>query len=135
LSWKRVFVSAVLLAGIGLLSLGMVACGDDDEESEGGGGNGNSDAAEYVVVARDFEYSVDEMEVVAGDIVIEFNNQGSAPHTFSIYADEAYTDLAETTGQVNGGVIERFDMSLEAGDYFVRCDVHPSQMTATLTAE
>jgi plastocyanin len=124
-----------LLLVCSVAAAALVACGgDEDVESEGGEG-GSDSTPEYVVVAKDFEYSVADLEVQAGEFVLELNNQGSAPHTFSIYRDADYSDLAETTGQVNGGVDQRFDMSLESGTYFVHCDVHPTQMKATVVAK
>ena len=130
---RSLMVMAFVVAG-SLVGLALVGCGGD-EDIESQDLEDNENTADYVVVARDFEFSIEEPEIGAGDFTLEFNNQGSTAHTFSIYRDADYTDLAETTGQVNGGVVQRFDMSLEAGNYFVRCDVHPTQMTATLVAQ
>ena len=131
---RGIVVTLLMLAGT-LAAVGLTGCGNDDGDADADAPEGGDSPPEYVVVARDNEFSVDELDVEAGEIVIEFNNQGSASHTFSIYEDEGYTELAESTGEVNGGVIQRFDMSLNAGEYFARCDVHPTQMTATVTAE
>jgi plastocyanin len=113
----------------------VVACGGDDPtdlQSEGAGSD--EDTPNHVVIATDFAFSVQDLDVTAGEFILEFDNQGDVSHTYSIYSDEAYTDLAESTGNVNAGERNRFEMSLDAGDYFVRCDVHPTQMEATLTA-
>ena len=125
------------LCGIGLgVALAAAACGGDDPtdlQSEGSGSD--DDTPNYSVIATDFAFSVDALDVAAGEFILEFDNQGETPHTYSIYTDAEYTDLAETTGNQNGGERNRHEMSLDAGDYFVRCDVHPTQMEATLTAE
>ena len=127
----------LILCCIGLfVAVAAVACGGDDPtdlESEGSGSD--DDTPNYSVIATDFAFSVEELEVTAGEFILEFDNQGEAAHTYSIYTDEEYTDLAETTGNQNAGERNRHEMSLDAGEYFVRCDVHPTQMEGTLVAE
>jgi hypothetical protein len=67
---------------------------------------------------------------------VDFSNGDTAPHNFAIYTDSQATKLlggaasvsdivapgASTTYQVKG---------LPAGEYFFRCDVHPTTMTGT----
>ena len=118
------------------LAVAATACGGDDPtdlQSEGTGSD--EDTPNAVVIATDFEFSVDDLEVKAGDFILEFDNQGESAHTYSVYKDAEYSDLAETTGNLNAGQRNRYDMSLTAGSYFVRCDVHPTQMQGTLVAE
>ncbi len=117
-------------------AVAMAACGGEDPtdlESEGAGSDGST--FNYTVVATDFAFNVDELKVKPGDFIIEFDNQGDQTHTFSVYKDAGYTDLAETTGNLNGGERNQHDFSLEAGTYFARCDIHPTQMTASVVAE
>jgi plastocyanin len=40
-----------------------------------------------------------------------------------------------STGNIPGGTVGEFTVSLEAGDYFFRCELHPSQMQGTITAQ
>ena len=128
----------LLMSGVvGLvLAMAMAACGGDDPtdlQSEGSGSDGST--PNYTVIATDFAFSVEELKVKSGDIIIEFDNQGEQTHTFSIYNDAEYTDLAETTGNLNGGERNQHDISLDAGTYFARCDIHPTQMEASVVAE
>jgi plastocyanin len=134
--FKQVFKGFGVLAAAAVLAVAVTACGGDDPtdlESEGSGSD--NDTPNYTVIATDFEFSVDELEVQAGEFILEFDNQGDTPHTYSVYTDAEYTDLAESTGNQNAGERNTHEMSLDAGNYFVRCDVHPTQMEATLVAE
>jgi plastocyanin len=135
---KRLLMTG-LTVGLSAFATMMVACGDDesnpdaiDEESEGVGSDENTN--DYTIIATDFAFSTDHLEVDAGDVIFELDNQGSATHTLSIYRDEDCTDLATSTGNVDPGVNFEHPASLDVGDYFVRCDVHPSQMEMTMTA-
>jgi plastocyanin len=133
---KQLFVGVMVLGLSAFAAGATVGCGGDDPtdlESEGTGSD--DDTPNYTVIATDFEFSVDELEVAAGEFILEFDNQGEVAHTYSIYTDAEYSDLAETTGNQNAGERNRHEMSLDAGEYFVRCDVHPTQMEATLVAE
>ena len=133
--FRRVVRGLGLVVGATALAVAVAACGGDDPtdlQSEGSGSD--DDTPNYSVIATDFAFSVSDLEVNAGDIILEFDNQGAVAHTYSVYRDAGYTDLAESTGNQNAGERNRFEFSFEPGDYFVRCDVHPTQMEATLTA-
>jgi plastocyanin len=126
---------AALLAAAALLALGAAACGGDDDD----GDDGDSAAATQpagdggvTVTATDFSFSPAEVEATAGEALsLTLQNDGSAPHTLTVYSDEEYTTevAGADTGQVNGGESGDFEVTFDAaGDYYFRCEVHPSQM-------
>lgn len=67
------------------------------------------------------------------------NRDEGIPHSFSVYTDSSGSQpLAEASvGDVCMGPCDReitFDAP-EPGEYFFRCDVHPTQMTGTFIVE
>jgi plastocyanin len=148
----KLFRISVLLAA-GILLVGAVtACSDDDEDGDDGGdepaattaaATETDDAAggaddEVQVSMQDFAFDPDSFTVPAGvPVKIEATNDGSAPHTLTVYTDEAYQDAVEDadTGTVSGGEDGEFTVTFEGGEYYFRCEVHPAQMTGTFEAE
>ena len=136
----------VLLLVASTLVLGVVAaCSDDDDEEDDGGqpaattaaaGGGASDSV--TVEGKDFSFDPDTFTVAAGkEVTITLDNTGSAPHTIDVYTDEEYTDAVDgaETGNVDGGETGEFKATFEGGEYYFRCEVHPSQMTGEFEAE
>jgi plastocyanin len=70
---------------------------------------------------------------------VEFTNEDVPPHDWALYRDPSATE------QMGGGTVEEPVASgdsttyevdpLDPGDYFYRCDFHPTTMTGTLTVE
>lgn len=118
-----------------LASVLLVACGSDSDDDDSSPTTVATTVAELPIIAKDFEFLPSEQRVKAGSISIQFENQGAERHTYSIYSDAEYTELEDTTTGVNPDSTVELELSLEAGEYFVRCDLHPTQMEATLTVE
>jgi plastocyanin len=149
-----------LLLSVLLVAL-VAACGDDDEsgtngdsaatatedggtpeateeETEGPTDAGGEPSEEVTVELDDFSFDPDSFTVTAGtEVKIDVENVGAAPHTLTVYSDEEYTEPVDgaDTGQVEGGEDGEFFATFDAGEYFFRCEVHPTQMEGTLTAE
>jgi len=131
------------LLGVSLLLIGAVAaCSDDDDDGDAGepaattapaASSGDSVSVE----AKDFSFDPTSFTVAAGEeVTVTLNNTGNAGHTLTVYTDEEYSDPvdgAETS--VNAGETGEFKATFEGGEYYFRCEVHPSQMTGTLEAE
>jgi plastocyanin len=108
----------------------------------GGGGHGTEETAPaqasgQALSAASVAFDTDQLTFAANEeTTLPFNNEDSAPHNFSIYEDEsAEQDLfvgAEATG---GSAIDYQIPPLDKGEYFFRCDLHPSSMTGTVTVE
>lgn len=136
--------------------LALAACGGDDDADSGGsptraatqtgsaisatatqgGGGGGSTFVE--IDAADFSFSPEDV-IAAADVDLDFviANTGAATHTFDLYSDADYTEPVEggSTGNIPSGTVGEFIITLEVGEYFFRCEIHPAQMQGTLTAE
>jgi plastocyanin len=89
------------------------------------------------LIAKDIAFDKSTITVPAGAMVnINFDNQDSGvPHNFSVYTDTSAT-TSIFVGQIITGVktvTYTFTAPTTPGDYFFRCDVHPTTMTGTLT--
>lgn len=128
---QRYLLRTGLFACLAVVGVFLLACGSDSDDEEPTPTSGG----ELPVIAKEFEFLPIEQRVEAGDVVVQFENQGEERHTYSIYRDAAYEDLVDTTTGVNPGSRTELELSLEPGEYFVRCDLHPTEMQASLTAE
>lgn len=145
---RRFTIIAGILATVSLTA-GIVACGGDDE------GNGAATAAATTraavetsasggaetaieVDAADFSFDPDTFTVAAGeDVTITLNNTGEATHTLTVYTDEDFSEPIEgaDTGNVSAGAKGEFTNTFDAGEYYFRCDRHPTQMQGEFQAE
>ncbi|HEU4355965.1 MAG TPA: cupredoxin domain-containing protein [Actinomycetota bacterium] len=119
---NRVGVVAFVLA-LGLL---LSACSSDNgggsgdtsgPATTGGGGGGTT------IVAQDFAFSPDSVDVSAGQVTLTVENKDSTEHTFTLDDDSSNTDLP--AGET---VTVTLDLSSTVGWH---CTIHPS-MTGTL---
>jgi plastocyanin len=109
----------------------------DDTGSPTTGATGALDD-EVQVQAADFSFDPDNFTVPAGvPVKIEVRNSGAFPHTLTVYSDEEYTTevAGADTGNIEASEDADFTTTLEAGQYFFRCDIHPTQMEGDLTAQ
>jgi plastocyanin len=133
-NWVRGLVRMAIAASVALVA---VACG-------GGGGGGDQDggdnggSATVQLAASDFSFDKDEITLTAGaETTVQFENQDQGlPHNFAIYEDES-GDTALFNGDVIEGpaTTEYTFTAPDAGTYFFRCDVHPTQMMGTVVVE
>lgn len=148
----------------GVFALGVAACGGDDDENTAAATATRPAAATSApttavtaavtagataaattavgtgaatITASDFKYAEQDVTAKAGSVTLTLNNTGSAPHTLTLYTDAGYTKRVDggDTGRVVGGGTGEVTVDLAAGQYFFRCEVHPSPMQGELTAE
>jgi len=88
------------------------------------------------LVAKDTAFNMNTISVPAGAMVtINFDNQDPGmPHNFSVYTDSSATKSIFIGKVVTGPNSTQYMFTAPAtpGNYFFRCDVHPTIMTGTL---
>ncbi len=147
---KRIGFMAAFVAAITALALAAAACGGggSDDESSGGGGaaptqasdGGSAPSSELTIVGKNTLFDKTELVAKAGEITITFDNQdGGVPHDFAIFESEDAANAGEepiaSTEIQNGPVTQTLKVSLEPGEYYYRCTVHPTTMTGTLKVQ
>ena len=143
---KRRLSLLLLLAPVTLgILLVVAACGGGEEEEAGGETSvprTTAAAPTYgIKMVPTIKFDKTELTVPAGkEVAITADNtDDGVSHNFAVYKDrdaaEAGDDPLAATDICSGPCSETATINLNAGEYFFRCDVHPSQMTGTLTAE
>lgn len=92
---------------------------------------------ELQVTAKSISFDTDCLAAPGGEeFSIRFENQDALPHNLAIYESPAAQKSLFVGEIINGPKTVTYTVSgLEAGTYFFRCDVHPTQMTGTFVAE
>lgn len=106
------------------------------EGGAAGGGGEPTPADEAELVAANTSFDLSELLMTAGgSVTVSVENEDAGiPHNFAVYTDET-ASREIFSGEIFTGVATReytFDAP-EPGEYFFRCDVHPTQMTGTIT--
>ncbi len=146
LLWFPALVAAALM-------LVVAACGDEETETQtettptvvatAGASPTQASAGQSVklsAVPRN-KFDTDRITVAAGnEVTLIFSNEDDGvPHNWAAYTDSTATDLipGAITDICNGPCEEQitFTAPSEPGEYFFRCDVHPTTMTGTLVVE
>jgi plastocyanin len=147
---RRILSIAALSVGAALV-LGVAACGGDDETSSsattrattpaGGATTGGGEAAGETtaeVTAEDFNFDPKSFSVAAGEeVTVTLDNKGSATHTLTVFKDEGFTEpvAGADTKNVSAGSKGEFKTTFTAGEYYFRCQRHPTQMQGEFDAE
>jgi plastocyanin len=86
------------------------------------------------LVAKGMAFDTKTITVPAGAAVtINFNNQDTVPHNFSLFTDSTATPPALFQGQIvkAATITYTFTAPTTPGTYFFRCDIHPTIMTGS----
>jgi heme/copper-type cytochrome/quinol oxidase subunit 2 len=87
------------------------------------------------VSANNLKFDTDTISAAAGsDVTIRFNNQDtSVPHNIAFYTDATATKPIFTGNIITGPATTTYTFTAPStpGNYFFRCDVHPTIMTGT----
>jgi plastocyanin len=106
--------------------------GAEPPPDEGGGGS----TGEASISAKANLFDLSELTLPADvDSTLAFDNQDPGiPHNVSIYSDDTASDALFVGEIINGpDTIDYAIPPLAAGEYYFRCDVHPTTMEGTLT--
>ncbi len=141
LSFFRSRVSLAFIA-LGLALVLAVACnGDGDGDGDDGGGTTPTGGASAVIqMLPGITFDTDELTIDAdADVTITADNTDGF-HNFAVYIsrDEAEDPAIEPIGQTeieSAPFVDTVTLNLAAGEYFFRCEVHPSNMTGTLIVQ
>jgi plastocyanin len=82
-------------------------------------------------------FTTDVLIVPAGeDFQLIFDNQEpGVPHNVSIYTDQSATEPLFQGEVITGPATTTYQVpAIEPGEYFFRCDIHPSDMVGTVEA-
>ncbi len=145
---NRRFSSVLAVGTVLVVSLGAVtACGSDDNKStatitvapRSSSGSSSAAAGPEVKMVPSTKFEKTEITIDAGKkVTITVNNTDTGMrHNFALYKTKADADADKDeiakTDICTAPCKQTVDVNLTAGDYFFHCDVHPSQMTGTLT--
>lgn len=106
----------------------------------GGGGHGEetapAQASGQVLSAAAVAFDTEELTFAADEeTTLPFNNEDTAPHNFSIYENDSAEQDLFVGAEVAGGSATDYSIpALPEGEYFFRCDLHPS-MDGTVIVE
>ena len=126
-----VVVTYPVLIGIVLAQVGFGGGAEHAVEGTANHGGGATTSLSAAGVAFD----TSELAFTAGEpATLPFANEDTVPHNFSIYEDDAATKDLFVGAEVPGGSSTEYEIPpLDKGEYFFRCDLHPTSMTGTAT--
>jgi plastocyanin len=134
---RRSPMLAILYLLIPLLAIAIVLAQDDSTS----GGNGEPapapDSGAVTITAANVAFDSDEITLPADEeATVTLVNEDSVAHNFAIYEDDsASKDLFQGQNVDGGGEVDYDIPALEAGEYFFRCDLHPTAMVGTAVVE
>ena len=126
-------VSLAFLA-LGLALILAVACNGDDDGGETPAAGG--DTAEIQMLPG-LTFDKSELTIAADtDVTITADNTDDT-HNFAAYTDDPGEggELIDETEICSAPCVNSVTVNLAAGEYFFRCEVHPTIMTGTLIVQ
>ena len=120
------YARLTLLALIAL-TLGLAACGGGDDEAAttgaatptAGGGGGGAGGTVQIKTSSGISYDESSVEAAAGDVTIEYTNDGGLPHNVTLEGSGVDGEATET---ITEGSTE-LTVNLEPGEYTFYCSV------------
>jgi plastocyanin len=93
------------------------------------------EGTKIVIIAKDILFDKTSLTAPAGTITIELDNQDPGqPHNIHFFKGADATGESVGTTELNiGPAKDTLTMTLDKGEYFYQCDVHPTTMLGTLT--
>lgn len=87
------------------------------------------------LAGKDIKFDKSTLEAKAGIVVIDFDNQDNGvSHNVQVFkGTDASGESVGATDVAAGPTKQTLTLDLAAGTYYYQCDVHPAQMSGTLT--
>jgi plastocyanin len=123
---RDVLRRGTFLTLIGLLSLGLVACGGGGTAGGTTGGTATVSGGKVAISADKLKFDVGTIKAKAGEaFTITFTNKEGQPHNVAVYRSKGGELIVR--GEIFAGPDKSDEISvpaLEAGTYYLQCDVH-----------
>ena len=135
---KRSPVLALLYLLIPIMAIAFLLANNDGAgTAEAEPGHGAPVEEGIVLAAANVAFDKDTVTLPADEAAtVTLNNEDSAPHNFSIYEDDSAEADLFVGAEVGAGSTADYEVpALEKGEYFFRCDLHPTSMVGTVTVE
>jgi len=129
---------ALLYLLIPIMAIAFLLASNDSAPAENGGDTPpGGDNGAITVVASGVAFDTDTLDLKADEeTTLTLDNQDTVPHNLSIYEDDSAEEDLFIGAEIGGGSSIDYDIpAVEAGEYFFRCDLHPSSMVGTVTVE
>lgn len=129
-----VVVTYPIVIGIVLAQIGFGGGGEAHGEQAAHAAEGSGGTA---ISAAGVAFDKDTLTLPAGEeTTLPFDNQDSVAHNLAIYEDDSASKELFVGAEVAGGASIDYEIpALDKGEYFFRCDLHPSSMIGTVTVE
>ena len=117
--------------------LAIIGFGTGEGAAEGHGKEAGGGGEATTITAASVQFNTDSLTLPADEEVgLEFVNDDSVEHNFSIYEDDSAEEALFTGQNIGAGASTTYNIPpLDKGKYFFRCDLHPTAMTGTVTVE
>lgn len=134
---KRSPALALMYLLIPILAIAFLLAQDDSAPAEGGPPEDGPETGAVVMVAENIQFDTDQISLTADEeSTITLDNQDSVAHNLSIYEDDSAEEDLFVGQEIGGGSSIDYSVPpIEAGEYFFRCDLHPTSMVGTVSVE
>jgi plastocyanin len=145
---SRILVAALVLGAATLLAAACSSSSGGGTTPTGGGqtpaaGETPSGGGQTAEISMIPSIQFDKTELtIAGDTDVTItadNTDSGITHNFAVYTSKDAADSGEdalaATGTCTAPCTDTVTVNLTPGEYYFRCQVHPSQMTGTLIVQ